>query len=200
MIKAIVGIFITFLGCCLVIGTYALMNASGTQCSGSAIAGGKAAIGGPFELVRHTGETVTDTDVITGLTLVYFGFTYCPDVCPLDNSRNAEAVDLLDQKGHDVKLVFITIDPSRDTPEVLADYVEAMHPKMVGLTGTADQVEVASNAFKTYYRKNGEGDDYLIDHSTFSYLMNTEGLVEFFRRDISAEDLAKTVSCHIEQT
>lgn len=199
MIKAIVGIFITFMGCCLVFGTYALMNASGTQCSGNVIAGGKVAIGGPFELVRHTGETVTDTDVITGLTLVYFGFTYCPDVCPLDNARNAEAVDLLDQKGHDVKLVFITIDPARDTPEVLADYVEVMHPKMVGLTGTEDQVKVASKAFKTYYRKNGEGEEYLIDHSTFSYLMNTDGLVEFFRRDISAEDIAKTVSCYIEQ-
>ena len=75
-----------------------------------------------------------------------------------------------------------------------------MHPKMVGLTGTEDQIEVASKAFKTYYRKNGEGEDYLIDHSTFSYLMNAEGLVEFFRRDISAEDIAKTVSCYIEQT
>ena len=181
------------------LGIYLVMNASETQCSGSTIAGGKASIGGPFELVRHTGETVTDADVITGPTLVYFGFTYCPDVCPLDNARNVEAIDLLDQMGHDVKPVFITIDPARDTPEVLADYVEVMHSKMVGLTGTEDQIKAASKAYKTYYRKNAEGEDYLMDHSTFSYLMNADGLMEFFRRDISAEDMAQTVSCFIEQ-
>ena len=117
----------------------------------------------------------------------------------MDSARNAEAIDLLDQMGHDVELIFITIDPARDTPEVLADYVEVMHPKMIGLTGTEEQVKVASKAFKTYYRKNGEGEDYLMDHSTFSYLMNTNGLVEFFRRDISAEDMAKTISCYIEE-
>jgi protein SCO1/2 len=178
---------------------YTLTGSSQHQCSGSTIAGGKAAIGGPFELVDHTGVTVTDKDVITGPTLVYFGFTYCPDVCPLDTARNAEAIDLLDAMGHDVKPVFISIDPARDTPPVLADFVEVLHPKMVGLTGTPEQVKAASKAYKTYYRKNGEGEDYLMDHSTFSYLMGPDGLWEFFRREVPADEMAETVSCFIEQ-
>ena len=181
-------------------GTYVAFFAQPTQCSGSTIAGGKAAIGGPFELVDHTGQTVTDTDVITGPTLVYFGFTYCPDVCPLDTARNAEAIEILDGMGHDVKPVFISIDPDRDTPPVLADFVEVLHPKMVGLTGTPDQVKAASKAYKTYYRKNGEGEDYLMDHSTFSYLMGPEGLIEFFRRDVPAQELAETTACFINQS
>ena len=178
---------------------YVTLTAGPEQCSGSTIAGGKAAIGGPFELVKHTGETVTDTDVITGPTLIYFGFTYCPDVCQLDTARNAEAIDLLADMGHDVKPVFISIDPARDTPPVLADFVEVLHPKMVGLTGTEEQVKAASKAYKTYYRKNGEGEDYQMDHLTFSYLMGPDGLWEFFRRDVPAEEMAETVSCFIEQ-
>lgn len=180
-------------------GSYFALTSGPETCSGTTIAGGKAAIGGPFELVKHTGETVTDTDVITGPTLVYFGFTYCPDVCPLDTARNAEAIDLLADMGHDVKPVFISIDPARDTPAVLADFVEVLHPKMVGLTGTEDQVKAASKAYKTYYRKNGEGEDYLMDHSTFSYLIGPDGLWEFFRRDVPANEMAETVSCFIEQ-
>lgn len=180
-------------------GSYFALTSGPETCSGTTIAGGKAAIGGPFELVKHTGETVTDTDVITGPTLVYFGFTYCPDVCPLDTARNAEAIDLLADMGHDVKPVFISIDPARDTPAVLADFVEVLHPKMVGLTGTEDQVKAASKAYKTYYRKNGEGEDYLMDHTTFSYLMGPDGLWEFFRRDVPANEMAETVSCFIEQ-
>jgi len=160
----------------LVAGTYLTLNRGPESCSGSTIAGGKAAIGGPFTLVDHTGKTVTETDVITGPTLIYFGFTYCPDVCPLDTARNAEAIDLLADMGHTVKPVFITIDPKRDTPPVMADFVEVLHPKMVGLTGTEEQVKAASKAYKTYYRKNGDGEDYLMDHSTFSYLMGPDGL------------------------
>jgi protein SCO1 len=180
-------------------GAYTVLT-SETQCSGGTIiAGGKAAIGGPFTLVDHTGTTVTDKDVITGPTLVYFGFTYCPDVCPLDTARNAEAIDLLAEMGHDVKPVFITIDPERDTPPVLADFVEVMHPKMIGLTGTPEQIKTASQAYKTYYRKNGEGEDYLMDHSTFSYLMGPDGLWEFFRRDATPQEMADTVSCYANQ-
>lgn len=182
----------------LSVGAFLSLTGVETNCSGNTIAGGKAAVGGPFTLVDHTGKTVTDKDVITGPTLVYFGFTYCPDVCPLDTARNAEAIDLLDGMGHDVKPVFISIDPARDTPPVLADFVEVLHPKMVGLTGTQVQVKAASQAYKTYYKKNGEGEDYLMDHSTFTYLMGPDLLWEFFRRDVSAQEMAETVSCYIE--
>ena len=119
------------------------------QCRSSSIAGGAGTIGGPFELVNAKGETVTDTDVITEPSLLYFGYTFCPDVCPLDVSRNAEAVDVLTERGYSVTPVFISIDPGRDTPEVVGDFAYNMHEKMIGLTGSPEQVKAASQAYKT---------------------------------------------------
>ncbi len=168
------------------------------SCSQSTIAGGAGAIGGPFELVDETGATVTDTDVITEPTLVYFGYTFCPDVCPLDSARNAEALDALAENGVDASALFISIDPERDTPEVLAEFTDVMHPKMLGLTGTPEQVKAASQAYKTYYKRQpGEDDYYLVDHSTFTYLVLPEkGFVDFFRREATVEDITKTVACY----
>ena len=169
------------------------------QCLGGAVGGG--AIGGPFTLMDENGKTVTDKDVITGPTLVYFGYTFCPDVCPLDAARNAEAVDILESEGKIVTPVFISFDPERDTPEVLRDFTDAMHPRMIGLTGTPDQVKAASAAYKTYYQKQVDGDPqyYLMDHSTFSYLMMPEvGFVDFFDRDISAANMAKKLGCFVD--
>jgi protein SCO1/2 len=169
------------------------------QCRAGAVGGG--AIGGPFTLTDENGKTVTDKDVITGPTLVYFGYTFCPDVCPLDAARNAEAVDILESDGKIVTPVFISFDPERDTPEVLRDFTDAMHPRMVGLTGTPDQVKAASAAYKTFYQKQVDGDPkyYLMDHSTFSYLMMPEvGFVDFFDRDISAANMAKKLSCFVD--
>lgn len=97
---------------------------------------GTAAIGGPFTLTSGTGARVTDKDVITKPTLVYFGYAFCPDVCPTDLARNATAADILAERGIDVGLAFITIDPARDTPEVMRDYATMIHPGLVGLTGT----------------------------------------------------------------
>lgn len=169
-------------------------------CRSSAVAGGAGAIGGPFTLVSETGETVTDADIVTKPTLLYFGYTFCPDVCPLDTVRNADAVDLLAERGLDVLPVFISIDPDRDTPERLAEFTDYIHPEMIGLTGSADQVRAASQAYKTYYRKqDGDPEYYLVDHSTFTYLVLPEhGFVEFFRRDMTAEDLAEGAACFIE--
>jgi protein SCO1/2 len=169
------------------------------QCLGGAVGGG--AIGGPFTLMDENGKTVTDKDVITGPTLVYFGYTFCPDVCPLDAARNAEAVDILESEGKIVTPVFISFDPERDTPEVLRDFTDAMHPRMIGLTGTPDQVKAASAAYKTYYQKQVDGDPqyYLMDHSTFSYLMMPEvGFVDFFDRDISAANMAEKLECFVD--
>lgn len=166
------------------------------QCSAGAVAGGD--IGGPFTLVDGNGATVTDADVINEPSLVYFGYTYCPDVCPLDVARNAEAIDVLQEKGVSATPVFISIDPERDTPEVVGEYAGFMHEKMIGLTGSPEQVKAASQAYRTFYRKQpGGGEDYLVDHSTFTYLVLPEhGFVDFFRRDASATDVAETVACY----
>ncbi|MEM8731633.1 MAG: SCO family protein [Pseudomonadota bacterium] len=170
------------------------------QCSGGAVAGGE--IGGPFELVNGQGETVTDADVITDPSLIYFGYTFCPDVCPLDVARNAEAIDLLDERGYSVTPVFITIDPKRDTPEVVGEYADVMHERMIGLSGSAAQVDAASKAYKTYYKAHPSDDDfYLVDHSTFSYLtLPDAGTVGFFRRDLSPEQLADQLGCFLDAT
>ncbi|MGG7645287.1 SCO family protein [Rhodovulum sp. YNF3179] len=162
---------------------------------------GSGDIGGAFELVNGAGETVTNADVITKPSLLYFGYTFCPDVCPLDVSRNAAAIDVLAERGYDVQPVFISIDPERDTPEVVGEFAEVMHPEMVGLTGSPEQVKTASQAYRTYYRKQ-ESDDpdyYLVDHSTFSYLvMPEDGFVDFFRRELTPEQMADRVGCFLD--
>lgn len=157
-------------------------------------------IGGPFTLVNEDGKTVTDKDVITGPTLIYFGYTFCPDVCPLDNARNAEAVDLLAKKGYDVTPVFISIDPKRDTPQVLREFTTAFSPKMIGLTGSPAQVKAASHAYKTYYKiEDPTKKYYLIDHSTFTYLVFPKiGFADFFKRDETPAEMAKRVACFID--
>lgn len=169
------------------------------ECRASTVAGGAGAIGGPFELLNAKGETVTDVDVITEPSILYFGYTFCPDVCPLDVQRNAVAVDVLQERGISVTPVFISIDPQRDTPEVVGDFAANMHDRMIGLTGSPEQVAAASKAFRTYYRAQpGDEDYYLVDHSTFSYLVLPEhGFVEFFRREISPEQMATTVACFV---
>jgi protein SCO1/2 len=167
------------------------------ECRGSNVAGGTGSIGGPFTLVNAEGRTVTDADVITEPSLVYFGYTFCPDVCPLDTSRNAEAVDVLEEMGISATPVFISIDPERDTPEVVGDFAANLHPKMIGLTGSPEQIKAASQAYRTYYKKQeGDPDYYLVDHSTFTYLVLPEhGFVEFFRRETTADDMASSVAC-----
>lgn len=168
-------------------------------CRSSTVAGGAGAIGGPFELVREDGVTVTDAEVITEPTLLYFGYTFCPDVCPMDTARNAEAVELLEERGIMATPAMISIDPQRDTPEVLAEFTDYLHPRMIGLTGTEAQVKQASKAYKTYYKKQAAEDEfYLVDHSTLTYLVLPDvGFVEYFRRETTPEQIADTVACFV---
>lgn len=177
-----------------------LGNDQFAQCRASQIAGGAGSIGGPFELVNGQGETVTDADVITEPSIVYFGYTFCPDVCPIDTARNAEVVDVLAEQNISVTPVFISIDPKRDTPEVVGDFADNLHERMIGLTGSPEQVKAASEAYRTYYKaQDGDDEYYLVDHSTFSYLVLPEhGFVEFFRRETSVDDMVNTVSCFAE--
>lgn len=172
-----------------------------SDCSGSQVSGGKGSIGGPFTLVDENEKTVTDLDVFTEPSLVYFGYSFCPDVCPLDNSRNAEAVELLEERGYQVQPVFISVDPDRDTPEVLKEFTDYFHPRMLGLSGSHEQVKAASQAYRTYYRLHDQEDEfYLVDHSTFTYLVFPEsGFVEYFTRETSAEEMADVTACYIDE-
>lgn len=167
------------------------------QCRGGQVAGGS--IGGPFTLVDEAGATVTDKDVIKGPTLIYFGYTFCPDVCPLDAARNAEAVDILEEMGVEVTPVFISVDPKRDTPEVMAEFTDYMHPRMLGLTGSEEQVKAASQAYRTYYKVQDPTEEYyLVDHSTFTYFVLPEvGFVDFFKRESTPDEMAQRVACFV---
>lgn len=157
-------------------------------------------LGGPFSLVDHTGRSVTERDFAGRLLLVYFGFTYCPDVCPTELGTIAAAIDAMGAAGERVTPVFVTIDPERDTPAAMADYVARFHPRMVGLTGSAEQVAQAARAFRVYYAKVRPRDagDYLMDHSSFIYLVGPDGRVRaLFRPETAPEAIASSVSAQL---
>ena len=167
-------------------------------CRSGNVAGG--AIGGSFELVDETGQTVTDKQVFAKPALVYFGFASCADVCPLDNARNVEAADLLAKDGIEVTPVFITVDPARDTPAALAEYTDNFGDTLLGLTGSPEQVRTAAVAYKVFFQvPENAGADYEVDHTTLTYLVLPEiGFVDFFRRDASARDLAERTGCFLK--
>ena len=169
-----------------------------SKCRAGQVAGN---IGGSFSLINEDGIVVTDIDVIKGPSLIYFGYTFCPDICPLDTYRNAEAVTLLEEDGYDVTPIFITFDPVRDTPEVLKQFTDYMHPKMVGLTGSIDEIKKVAKKYRVYFKKQNTDDpeNYLVDHTAFTYLVLPGiGFVDFFRRELTAEQLAEKVSCFIK--
>ena len=166
-------------------------------CRSGVIAG--ADIGGPFDLVDTKGAAVTDTTLLTKPALIYFGYASCPDVCPLDNARNAEAVALLAKQGIDVTPVFISVDPTRDTPAVLADYASNFDG-LVALTGAQEQTAAAAKAFKVYYQIPEKRDPgYMVDHTTMTYLMLPKsGFADVFQRDATAQDVADKTACFVK--
>ncbi len=196
-----------FLGLCLT-AYFALprvMDAFGgsddfADCRRGTVAGGTASIGGPFTLTDGSGARVTEADVITGPTLLYFGYAFCPDVCPFDLARNAAAADLLAEAGVDVGLAFITIDPERDTPTVASAFARQIHPRMVGLSGSPEDIAAAAGAYRIYFRKADDDPEfYLMDHSTFTYLAAPgQPFIEYYSAEMSAEDIAQSVACYAD--
>ncbi len=141
--------------------------------AGTALAG---AIGGPFQLVDQNGETFTDADLKGKWSLVYFGYTHCPDACPTALNDISIALSQLGPKRDAVRPVFITVDPERDTPESLKEYVTSFDAPILALTGTAEQVAKAAKGYRVYYAKHPEaGGDYSMDHSSVIYVMDPEG-------------------------
>ena len=171
------------------------------QCRSSVVSGGMGSFGTNFTLTDDTGARVTDAQVFDRPSILYFGYTYCPDICPLDAARNADAVDLLADRGVEVRPVFVTVDPARDTPEVLADFTDALHPQMVGLTGTDEEIAAVNKGWRNYYKAQIEDDpeNYLVDHMTNSFLvLPGHGTVEVFHRDTPAEVMADKSACFID--
>ncbi|HLS67905.1 MAG TPA: SCO family protein [Kiloniellales bacterium] len=142
---------------------------------------GQAAIGGPFELLDQHGNTLRDSDLRGRYMLLFFGYTYCPDFCPQTLLTVTEALDRLEEEAPDkaaqVVPIFVTVDPERDTVEAMAAYAQHFHEDLLALTGTPEQIDAAAKAYRVYYRKaeHESYSDYLMDHSTFVFLMGPEG-------------------------
>jgi protein SCO1/2 len=156
-------------------------------------------IGGPFALIDHTGKPCTDEDFRGKLLLIYFGYTYCPDVCPTDLQQIGLAVDALGAAGDAVQPLFITLDPERDTAAHLAEFVPLFHPRLVGLTGSAEQIKRVALAYKVYYAKfPPDGADYVIDHSSFIYLVDETGkYLGFLPPGTSADRMVEVIKPRI---
>jgi protein SCO1/2 len=152
-------------------------------------------VGGPFELTDHTGKPRTNSDFRGKLMLVYFGFTYCPDVCPTDLQNIGLALDTLGAASEHVQPLFITVDPARDTPGHLKGYVPMFHPRLIGLTGDAAAIHAAAAAYRVYYAQVPlNDDDYTVDHSSFIYLMGADGkYLGFFPPGTTPEHIAESI-------
>ena len=157
------------------LGGYALLSGSAQRPLGS----GVALVGGPFSLVNQDGKQVSEKDFLGKYMLVFFGYTYCPDVCPTELQVMSAALDQLGPEADRIQPVFVSIDPARDTPAVLKAYVANFSPRLVGLTGTPEEVAAIAKAYRVYYAKAaGSGSsatDYLMDHSSIIYLMGPDG-------------------------
>ena len=157
-----------------------------------------AAIGGPFTLVDHEGRPLTEDYFKGRFMLVYFGYTFCPDVCPTALTDMGDALGILGQAADKVTPVFITVDPDRDTPEHMKEYLKFFHPRMVGLTGTSEQTAAVLKAYKVHAAKapveGGDAGDYPVNHTSIIYLMGPDGAyMAHFSHGAGAEDMAKGI-------
>jgi cytochrome oxidase Cu insertion factor (SCO1/SenC/PrrC family) len=192
------GLVIFVVGLVVLIGAlvveYLYLNAPGPGLEIAAPSG--ITVGGPFALTDQNGETRHAEDFRGRLMLIYFGYTYCPDVCPTELQTMSEAIDRLGAKGDAVQPIFITIDPARDTPEQLKPYAENFHPRLLALTGSAAEIGAAARAYKVFYQpvKQGGG-AYLMDHSSIVYLMGRDGrYIAHFGGGVTAEQMAAAIA------
>lgn len=132
-------------------------------------------VGGRFNLIDQDGKEVTDNSYQDKFKIVYFGYTYCPDVCPTGLSVISEALDIVGKKADKIKPLFVTVDPTRDTLETLAEYQQHFHPNFSYLTGSPEQITSIANLYKVYFKKTTQTGDYLIDHSAITYVMSPSG-------------------------
>ncbi len=163
---------------------------------------GRALVGGPFEMTDHNGRRVTEKDFQGRLMLVYFGFTYCPDICPAGLQVVTAALEELGTDANRIVPIFITVDPERDTPEQMKQYVSSFHKSFIGLTGSKEDVAQAAKAYRVYYRKVQDESlsDYTMDHTSFLYLMGADGqFITHFPHSIDPEKLAERLAAEIRK-
>lgn len=161
---------------------------------------GQATIGGPFILTDQHGVVRKDTDFNGQYRLVYFGFTYCPDICPMALLTITNALNRMGSAGDKITPIFITLDPERDTSSKLEIYVSNFHPRMVALTGTSEQIKAAADAYKIYFAKTAQegSDSYTIDHSGFIYLMGPDGhYLAHFPHDVPEATLVEKLQSQV---
>lgn len=162
---------------------------------------GGASIGGPFTLTEGDGKQITDRDFRGKYLLVYFGYTYCPDVCPTTLNEVAAAMDKLGPKAARVQPLFITVDPARDTPDVIKTYTASFSPKLIGLTGTDAEIATVAREYRVYYAINRSGknsNNYTVDHSSVLYLMGPDGkFIAPIRTDETGAEIAATISKYV---
>jgi cytochrome oxidase Cu insertion factor (SCO1/SenC/PrrC family) len=172
---------------------YALMS-SPVKLPGS----GAALVGGPFSMVNQRGEPVTDRTFLGKPMLLFFGFTFCPDVCPTELQVMAAALAELGEKGKDIQPIFVSIDPERDTPWIMANYVANFGDRFIGLTGSPAQVEAMAGAYRVFYARQENKErpaDYLMDHSSIIYLMAPDGIfLKHFTYTTDAKSLAQDIA------
>lgn len=173
-----------FAGACVAIAaalavvTFVVVSRSDAANGGATVAStGQPQIGGAFQLVNQDGQAVDQTMLNGKWSLVFFGFTYCPDYCPTTLTALEATKRQLGDKAEDLQIVFVSIDPERDTPQALKDYLstDGFPQGVVGLTGTPEQVKAAADAYRAYYQKVGEGEGYTMNHSLMVYLMGPDG-------------------------
>jgi protein SCO1/2 len=157
-------------------------------------------VGGPFALIDHNGEPRTDTDFRGRLMLIYFGFTFCSDVCPTDLQSIASAMDKLGAASDALQPLFITVDPEKDRPEQLKEYVRLLHPRLIGLTGSTRDICSLTSAYKVYYAKTQPANaaERGIDHTGYIYLMDRNGrYLGFFPPGTSADQMIEIIRPHL---
>ncbi len=146
-------------------------------------------VGGPFSLTDHTGKAATEADYAGRYKLIYFGFTYCPAICPTELQKITRALNDLGEEGQNIQPLFITIDPERDTVETMRSYVELFHPRLIGLTGSREQIDAVLKNYRVFANRvqTPEMSDYTMDHSSFIYLMSPDdALISLYRIEDSA--------------
>jgi len=196
-------VFLIALGGLVAITALAIFLAlPGGQSSFPERASGTPLIGGPFELRAHDGQTVTNETFKGVFTLIYFGFTYCPDVCPTELQVMSSALDLLGDDAEKVRPLLITVDPERDTVDIMAQYVANFHPRLMGLTGTPEQISTAASAYRVYYEKvedPGSNAAYTMDHSSIVYLMGPDGnFIAHFGPGTGPEKMAEKIQAALD--